>query len=687
MKGSLSTLTSALLVLTVLTSIFTYISLELMRAPTQLAKINQEVLSQVITSSKDVEVVYDDGLYVRSLNPPLNIVSVLSVNSSGISTLLNNITVSSTYEKLLSKDVVDRLLLSKSYILIIAEGGKYFIVDDKIIKSINSSNTSTNAASNVNIHYLNSSNYLRPLIYVGVLKDLNQYMNNPVPGYPSDPEANYVPVGYALITGNSHTISKGDWYISVDPRSVPYKVGHIYCSGGTNVTYLGMGYYRVDSNHNVYVKWYESVSGYTSGWYISYETLMTGVAGLWVYPLVIYGNRSVDLVFEVKNLGSWVNVNLKPIIYVLNAEDFAKGLPIMPYHVNPTLEASIRYSAIKPLYTWEGNAQSASLSPNSTTSISISLNSTPILNTLRVGEALFLVGFRFASDRSLSMRLGAYILNYDIPIAINDNELGKYFVLPSAANVVPEVYLPNGSKLSVYRPINFASSMIDYPTLFTPGTSGTYVIRYRLGSYASLPEFRAQVSFVGNNPTPQVMYLRNQHLGGWSYVVNDSIVLEPNYAVLRDHEYFTAGSETWYSGDLMIVNDLPVNSQINFTYYITTSLQGVTALTSNQNRSVDYVYCWSSWSCYNYWRVRFTFYPNTTTTKLYVSGEVLYQSGAYYLRFSISTTLSDVTITATPYVSSIKYSYTSGNNLCVTYLATQFTELVRLNNSVLILAN
>lgn len=263
-------------------------------------------------------------------------------------------------------------------------------------------------------------------------------------------------------------------------------LGNVFGSGATNITYLGMGYYKIDSQHSTYTKWYESVSGSSSGWYISYETLMTGTAGLWAYALIISGSKTLDLILEVKNLGSWVSISLKPIIYVMSPEDFVKRLPIMLYQTNPTLEAPIRYSVIKLLYTWEGSTQSAFLSPNSTTTLSLSLNSGQILNQLRLSEALFIVGFRLASTIELSLLLTAFILHHDISVAISDSEFGKCVFLPATATAVPEVIAPDGSELTLYRPTKLVSTIIDYPTLFTPPNSGAYVIRYRSDSYASL---------------------------------------------------------------------------------------------------------------------------------------------------------------------------------------------------------
>ncbi|MEM1983558.1 MAG: hypothetical protein QXZ63_07880 [Sulfolobales archaeon] len=683
MRGSLSTLTSALLIFMILTPVITYISIELRRAPTQLAKINYEILNQISNSAKDVEVVYGgDGLYVRSNNPPVKVVSALALTTSGINTLLGSTTINNNYEKILPKEVVDPLILNNSYILIILEGGKYFVIDDGIIKNVNQ--TAPDYMRSINIQYLNSSNYLRPLIYVGILKNLNSFMNNPVPGLPYDPEANYLPVGYAFITGNSHTVSKGDWYIYSDPRSDPSKVGSVFGSGSTTVTYMGMGYYRLDSQHSAYVKWYESVSGSSSGWYISYETLMSGVAGLWAYPMVVSCNRTLDLVFEVKNLGGWVSLHLKPVIYVVSPEDYVKGLPIMPYQTNPTLEAPIRYSVIRPIYTWEGSTQSASLPPNSTTTLSLTLNAGQILNSLKMGEALFLVGFRFASTNSLSLRLTSFILNYEIPVMISGSEVGKYVFLPATTAAVPEVISPDGSRLTLYRPSNLASSTLDSLTFFTPLTNGTYVIRYKLGSYGSLPQMIAWVNLT-NTSSPVVEYLRNQHLGGWSHVVNDLITLEPNNAVLRDYEYFTAGSESWYSGDLVTIRNVPTAGTYNFSYYVTASLQGVTTLNLGQNTTFDLRYCWSS--CTNYWRIHVNFIPDTQGYRMRVSGDVLYPSGAYYLRFGVDIPLSNTQVTTNPSLSGVKYTYKSGNTVYVVYLATQFAELTRLNNGFLVFAD
>ncbi|MEM4752280.1 MAG: hypothetical protein QXR55_02145 [Sulfolobales archaeon] len=684
MRGSISALTSALILLMILSSSIAYISLELRKAPTRLARLNYEVVSQLSSASKDFEVVYGlDGLYVRSANPPIRITSILALSSSGINTLRNNVVINKTYEKVLEEGVINNLLLSNSYILIVAEGGKYFIVGREVLR--NSSNNVNVGSNTVNIQYLNSTNHLRPVLYVGILKDLNSYMSNPIPGGPSDPEANYIPVGYSLITDNSHTISKGDWFIYTDPRSVPYKIGHVYGSGRTDITYLGMGYYRIDSNHRVYVKWYESVSGSTSGWYISYETLMSGVAGFWAYPTVISAGKSINLLFEIKNLGSWVSLHLKPVIYVVSPEDYVKGLPIMPYQTNPTLEAPIRYPVIKPLYSWEGGLQVGNLGTNSTTTLLITFNTDSAIKSLNATTALALIGFRFASTSPLSIKLTSYMLNYDIRVNIGNDEVGKYVFLPTSSGIVPEVTSPDGSNVVVYRPSNFASSLIDYPVLFIPQISGTYVIRYRVGSYTSLPQLNLRVNLTGANYTPVVEYLRNQHLGGWSVVFEDFITLEPSYAVLKDYKYFTAGSETWYSGDLIRADGLPVNTQLNFTYYITAFLQGVTTLNTAQNRTVDYTYCWSSWDCYRYWRIYFNSYPNNTIAKLHISGEVLYPTGSYYLRFGVTVKLSDMLITASPYVSSVKYVYRSGGTTYTSFISTQFAELVRIDNRMLVL--
>ncbi len=682
MRGSLSALTSALITFMILTSLLTYTALELRRVPTQLARLNYELVSQVSNSAKDVEVVLnDEGLYLRSANPPFKLLSLLSIGNSGVNNLLSNLTISRTYEKILAKEAVDAILLSNSYLLIILEGGRYFIINNKFVGNPVLAGA-LSSGEFVKLQNLNLSNYLGAFLYVGILKDLNSYMSNPIPGLPSDSEANYIPVGYVLLTNNSHTISKGDWFIYTDPRSTPYRIGHVYGSGQTAINYLGMGYYRVDSNHSVFVKWYESVSGYTSGWYISYETLMTGIAGLWAYPIVI-GNKTIDLVFEIKNLGNPTTIHLRPVIYIVMPEDYVRGFPIIPHQTNPTLEAPIRYSAVRPLYSWEGNLSVRTLGTNSTTTIPITLDSGTILKLLNVSVALTLVGFRFASTNPLSIKLTSHILDYDVSVDVGDDEVGKYVFLPASINVVPEITSPNGSEVAVYRPTNFLSSLIDYPALFIPQVGGTYIIRYKLSTYTSLPQLNLQVG-LGGNYEPVVEYLRNQHLGGWSKVVNDLIVLEPNHAVLRDYEYFTAGSETWYSGDLIKVNGLPVNTELNFTYYITTTLQGTTALSTGQNRSVDYVYCWSSWSCYNYWRVHFTSYPSNLTTKLYVSGEVLYPTGSYYLRFRVTVKLSDITLTAIPYVVGIKHLYRSGTTAYTTFLSTQFAELVRIDNKVLL---
>jgi len=277
------------------------------------------------------------------------------------------------------------------------------------------------------------------------------------------------------------------------------------------------------------------------------------------------------------------------------------------------------------------------------------------------------------------------MLNYDIRVNIGNDEVGKYVFLPTSSGIVPEVTSPDGSNVVVYRPSNFASSLIDYPVLFIPQISGTYVIRYRVGSYTSLPQLNLRVNLTGANYTPVVEYLRNQHLGGWSVVFEDFITLEPSYAVLKDYKYFTAGSETWYSGDLIRADGLPVNTQLNFTYYITAFLQGVTTLNTAQNRTVDYTYCWSSWDCYRYWRIYFNSYPNNTTAKLHISGEVLYPTGSYYLRFGVTVKLSDMLITASPYVNSVKYVYRSGGTTYTSFISTQFAELVRIDNRMLVL--
>ncbi len=674
MRGSLSTLTSAMIVFVALTSVLTYISLELREAPTQVARLNYEVLNQISTSSKDVEpIVGEDGLYIRCTNPPVKLISVLEVGDGGVNTLAANLTISKTYEKVLDRGKLYDALLRKSYVVMLVEGGKYFIIGDEFLK--NSTVKDSTDVNSVNTQYLNATNYLRPILYVGILKDLNSYMDNPVPGLPSDPEANYLPVGYALITGNTHTISKGDWYIYADPRSVPYKVGHVYGSGWTNISYLGMGYYRVDSNHYVYVKWYESVSGSTSGWYISYETLMTGTAGLWAYPLVMSGDRTVNLCFEIKNLGSWVNLNLRPFIYVLRPEDYVRGLPIMPRHTNPTLEAPIRYSVIKPLHSWEGSTEARGLGTNSVATVSVVLNTQPILKSLNVSEFLALVGFRFASTGALSIRLTTYVLDRGVEVDLSGDEVGKYVFLPASPNVVPEITSPSGSEVSVFRPSNLVSSLLDYPAFFIPQVSGTYVIKYKLAPYTSLPQLDLRVDLGGGNYSPVVEYLRNQHLGGWRVVVGDSISLEPNQATLKDFEYFTAGSETWYSGDLIRVDGIPINTQLNFTYYITASLQGVTTLTTGQNRSVDY----------NYWRVQFTYYPQGSATKLHVSGEVLYPSGYCYLRFAVTVKLADSSVTATPQARGTKYVYRYAGSTYLTLVTPQYSELVRIDNNALVL--
>lgn len=65
------------------------------------------------------------------------------------------------------------------------------------------------------------------------------------------------------------------------------------------------------------------------------------------------------------------------------------------------------------------------------------------------------------------------------------------------------------------------------------------------------------------------------------------------------------------------------------------------------------------------------------------SGDVLYSTGSYYPRFGVEITLSNFQVMASPSTSIIKYIYRSGNTVYVVYLAAQFAELVRLNNSML----
>ncbi|MEM4674958.1 MAG: hypothetical protein QXM12_01575, partial [Nitrososphaerota archaeon] len=79
------------------------------------------------------------------------------------------------------------------------------------------------------------------------------------------------------------------------------------------------------------------------------------------------------------------------------------------------------------------------------------------------------------------------------------------------------------------------------------------------------------------------------------------------------------------------------------------------------------------------------FIPDTQGYIMRVSGDVLYPSGAYYLRFGVDILLSNSQVTAGPSASGVKYTYRSGSTVYVVYLATQFSELVRINNDVLVL--
>jgi len=680
MRGSLSSLTAAIIILLTLTSTLTYVSLELRKVPTQMSKMSYELVSRLSNSVKDVYLEFsDEGLYIRSNNPPIKVLSVLSISNLGVNNLLSNLTINTTRELILSKELMNNLL-SSGYLIILLDNGKYFIVDNN---SLNNSTNNNFIRDSLNL--LNTT-YLRPILYVGILKDLNSFMNNPIPGLPSDPESNYLPVGYTLITSDTHTVSKGSWYLYTDPRSHPNKVGMVFGNGSTSVSYLGMGYYVLTSEHNVYTKWYELVSGSTSGWYISYETIMAGVVGWWLYPLIVSVNSStLTFTFTVKNLGSWTTLYLRPVAYVVSPEDFIRGSLIIPYQVNPTLEAVIRYLITKPYYVWEGSVQGGTLSSGSTLDTSLSLDLRSVLNSLGLSRALVLIGFRYASTSSVSLKLTTFIHGYDIKFNLSSDEVGKYVFIPASNNVIPEVTTPSGVKVQLYRPTNLYTSVIDYPVVFIPSESGTYVIRYRLAPYSLIPQTRVSVNLTQNNYNPVLEYLRNQHLGYSNYVVNDSITLELSKAVLRDHEYFEAGSETWYSGDLIVVNGLPSSGVYNFTYYINSLVQGYTTLNLNQNTSRDYYYCWSSWSCYHYWRIYFTSYLSGSITKLYIRGDVLYPSGSYYLRFGIYVPLADTQVTTTPTTSGIKVIYRFNNSPYVIYITSQFTELVRLNNNVLII--
>jgi hypothetical protein len=680
MRGSLSSLTAAIIILLTLTSTLTYISLELRKVPTQVSKVNYELVSRLSNSVRDAYLEFsDEGLYIRSNNPPIKVLSVLNVSDSGINRLMSNLTINTTRELILNKELMINSL-SSGYLIILLDNGKYFIVDKDSL-----SNSTSNNVFRDSLDLLNTT-YLRPILYVGILKDLNSFMNNPIPGLPSDPESNYLPVGYTLITSDIHTVSKGSWYLYADPRSNPNKVGMVFGNGSTTVSYLGMGYYTINSEHNVYTKWYELVSGSTSGWYISYETIMAGVVGWWLYPVVVSVNRStLTLTFMVKNLGGWVTMYLRPVAYVVSPEDFIRGTLIIPYQVNPTLESVIRYSITKPYYVWEGSVQGGTLSSGSTLDTSLSLDFKSVLNSLGLSRALVLVGFRYASTSGVSIKVTTFIHDYDVKFSLGSDEVGKYVFIPASNNVVPEVIAPSGSKVQLYRPTNLYTSVIDYPVVFIPSESGTYVIRYKSAPYTLIPQVRLSINLTQNSYNPVLEYLRNQHLGYSNYVVNDSITLELGRAVLRDHEYFEAGSETWYSGDLLVVNGLPSSGQYNFTYYINSLVQGYTTLNLNQNSSRDYYYCWSSWSCYYYWRIYFTSYPNGSVTKLYIRGDVLYPSGSYYLRFGVYVPLADTQVTTTPTTSGIKVVYKYGNSPYVIYIASQFTELVRLSNNVLIL--
>ncbi len=679
MRGTLSVITAALITLLALTSFITYLSLELRKLPQQYSRLNYELLSNVGRSSKDVRVfLSNDGLYVKTLNPPITVESVLAITPSGIKQLINNSLINTSTAKLLDYSIVSNVL-SGGYIVVIADGRKYFIVDRGML-----SNSSTSNA--LNDELLNDLslrlNYLRPTIHVGILlKD--SFIDNPVPGLPSDPEANYLPVGYALVSSDSQTISKGDWYLYIDPRSNPNKLGITYGSGSTNISYLGMGFYRISSSHSTYVKWYELVSGYSSGWYITYETIASGTALLYLYPMIISGNKSFNVVFYIENLGSYVGLTVKPVLYVVMLNEFINGLPILSSNLNPVLESVIRYSGIRPLYVWEGSKVSTYLGSGGDISVAVDIDSASILSALNADKALALVGIRLSARTQLSIKLASFITDYDIAFTIGADEVGKYVFIPTASNLVPEVTSPSGGRISIYRSPNVVSSLAKYLVWFTPDEAGNYTVTYRLGSYASIPELRLPVNLTWTSYGPVLEYIRNQHLSYSNYVVQDSIALERDRAVLVDYEYFEAGSETWYSGDLMVVSGLPTSGQLNFTYYVNTVVQGIRTLNLNQNASFDLYYCWSSWSCYYYWRVYVTFYPNGSTTKLYVRGDVLWHSGSYYLSFGVRIPLSNTQVTAYPTINGIKHIYRAGDTAYAIYVASTLTELVRQNNTVL----
>ncbi|MCD6428253.1 MAG: hypothetical protein J7L12_01480 [Desulfurococcales archaeon] len=199
MRGTLSTLTAALVALLIISSLTSYFVLTYYRALETQRRSAFEYEQVISRMFKDIEVeVSDEGLVVRSPNPPIRVLGVLALyNQGGYKILTEGVTINTTSALILPRSTIDEVFSSGGKIVVLADG-KYAILDPQ---------NSRNSSGSGEVQEGNPGNYILPVSYdpyviAGTLIDASSFISTPIPGVPGELGANYEPDVYVKLDGS-----------------------------------------------------------------------------------------------------------------------------------------------------------------------------------------------------------------------------------------------------------------------------------------------------------------------------------------------------------------------------------------------------------------------------------------------------------------------------------------------------
>jgi len=684
----MSVVTAALIALVALSTLISYMAMESRKIPLQYSRLTQEVLEELSGSLKTVSISYNtSGLYLMTSNPPVKVVGIISLDDSGYRYLSRGFTVNSLSTKLLPYEVVNSVLSSGGAVVVITEGLRYYVIDRYSVNEFQTLNSSVRDPS-----YDLVRERLRPTLLAGAALSVDSFLSNPVPGYPTDPEANYVPIGVAYVVNDYYSISKDWWYVGETKSEYGlYEYVPMFVRGSTSISYLGLGYYLVNASHSIVkcesyiVRTPDGREYRVSEWKVVYS----GVAGYVLYPFLISRSSEPFTVY----FGVSTNSYVRPALYAVDPADVIKGGPVAKAS-DINLESTLRYSVVRPLYSWEGVRLYGQY-----LGFSVTVDPAEVFKSLppSVNEVVALVGFLYACSTSTLIKFTAFLLGTEYEFYVGSDEVGKILLIPAWSNVIPEVRSPSNTSVTTYRPYStseaeggggtsYTSSLVRYVTWFKPSEVGRYVIKYVLGSYNSLPLLGISLSLAPDY-SPSIEYSTfSTHLTSVSDVNSDEVCLEPDYVTLRDQHYYAVSTEGWGRVNevtyRMVITSLPPDGvyEYNFRYYGSSGVSGTASLTK-----AEVVYVRDRW--YSYWNVYLTPVDNGTTKKLDLTAvpqEPFCKYNTCYLGVYLKFNLVNVTLKATPVINGVKYTYKVGSEVYVTYITPTLTHIARINNSVLI---